>query len=88
MGEQGIGKQDPPQHRPGESPSLEAQQDVEVGAPGLADGPPGDPIARAAEYGIDISLIRSNLQCTVTKRLNTLDANAAFVRGVRRRKLQ
>ncbi|HEV2148837.1 MAG TPA: hypothetical protein VGR37_15640 [Longimicrobiaceae bacterium] len=53
-------------------------------ASALHSASPSDPIQRALAYGIDISLLRSNLQRTVAERLNALDANAAFIRGIRR----
>lgn len=41
--------------------------------------------ARAAAYGVDLSLVNSNLRRTPDERLRALDDNAAFVSAVRRR---
>lgn len=41
---------------------------------------------RARAYGIDLSLIDSNLRHTPEERLRTLDANAEFVSALARRK--
>jgi hypothetical protein len=38
-----------------------------------------DPIAAAAEYGLDISLLKSALEKTPSERLAALDANRAFL---------
>jgi len=43
-----------------------------------------DPVAVATEHGIDMSLVRSGLRRTRAERLRQLDANAAFLRSVRR----
>lgn len=43
-----------------------------------------DPIARAAEHGIDISLLHSSLGRSYGERLGRLDANAASLRSMRR----
>lgn len=43
-----------------------------------------DPIAAAANFGIDISLLRSSLQRTPGERLRELDANMSFVAEVRK----
>jgi hypothetical protein len=43
-----------------------------------------DAVRVARDYGIDISLVRSALQRTPAERLALLEANAAFVRGMRR----
>jgi hypothetical protein len=44
----------------------------------------GGPIAAARRYGIDLGLLRSALERTPAERLAILEANAAFVRGMRR----
>ena len=51
--------------------------------------PPGARTPRAAatsarEYGIDLGLVRSALERTPAQRLAMLEANAAFLRGMRR----
>ena len=46
--------------------------------------PSSDPVADAADYGIDISLLRSGLGQTPDERLRQLDADAAFIREVRK----
>ncbi len=43
-----------------------------------------DLIARAREWGLDISLLRANLRLTPAERLRQLDGMAAFARDVRR----
>lgn len=43
-----------------------------------------DPIKAAAAYGLDISLLQSNLNRTVAQRLRQLDAMVVFRRNVRR----
>jgi enoyl-CoA hydratase/carnithine racemase len=43
-----------------------------------------DAVRAARDYGIDISLVRSALQRTPAERLALLEANAAFVRAMRR----
>ena len=43
----------------------------------------GDPLARASEFGIDISLLRSNLQRTPEERLRNAGENAELVRRLR-----
>lgn len=43
-----------------------------------------DPIEAAAEYGLDVSLLRANLGRSVTQRVRQLDAMVAFRRNVRR----
>ncbi len=44
----------------------------------------GGPIAAARRYGIDLGLLRSALERTPAERLAMLEANAAFVRGMRK----
>ena len=44
---------------------------------------PADPIAFAREYGIDISLLESNLRRTPEERLRTASANSDFIRSFR-----
>jgi hypothetical protein len=44
-----------------------------------------DPIRRAAEYGLDLTLLAANLRRTPAERLRQLDAMADFKRRVRRR---
>lgn len=44
----------------------------------------GGPIAAAKRYGIDLGLLRSALDRTPAERLAMLEANAAFVRGMRK----
>ena len=44
----------------------------------------GGALAAAKRYGIDLSLIRSALERTPAERLAVLEANAAFVRGMRK----
>jgi hypothetical protein len=44
----------------------------------------GGPIATAGRYGIDLGLLRSALERTPAERLAMLEANAAFVRGMRK----
>jgi hypothetical protein len=46
----------------------------------------GDARARARAYGYDLSLIDSNLRRTPQERLAALDANAAFVSALARRR--
>jgi hypothetical protein len=43
----------------------------------------GGPIAAAERYGIDLGLLLSSLERTPAQRLAMLEANAAFVRGMR-----
>jgi len=43
-----------------------------------------DPLAAAREYGMDITLLQSNLQLTPAQRLRQLDGLLDFVRRVRR----
>ena len=43
-----------------------------------------DPLARAADWGLDLSLIRANLRRTPAERLRQLDGMGAFARNVRR----
>ena len=43
-----------------------------------------DPQARAADWGLDLSLVRANLRRTPAERLRQLDGMAAFARTVRR----
>lgn len=43
-----------------------------------------DPVARAAAHGLDLSLLRSNLQRSKEQRLRQLDAMATFRSNVRR----
>lgn len=43
-----------------------------------------DPIAMAAEYGLDISLMKLALEKTPAERLAALDANRAFVAEMQR----
>ena len=59
------------------------------GGPRRAGRPPHrdrrvDPLATAAEYGIDLSLLRSGLRRSPAERLARLDANATFLQSVRR----
>ena len=44
----------------------------------------GGPLAAAKRYGIDLSLLRSALERTPAERLAMLEANAAFVRGMKK----
>jgi hypothetical protein len=44
---------------------------------------PADPIEYAREYGIDISLLESNLQRTPEERLRIASANSEFIRRFR-----
>jgi hypothetical protein len=44
-----------------------------------------DVIAAAQRYGVDVSLLREALERTPAERLARLDANSAFLRGLRRR---
>jgi len=43
-----------------------------------------DAVSAASRYGVDIDLVRSALQRTPAERLEMLDANVAFVRGMKR----
>ena len=43
-----------------------------------------NPVAAAAEFGLDLSLLRANLRRTPEQLLRQLDGMAAFARGVRR----
>jgi hypothetical protein len=45
---------------------------------------PRDPLRAAREYGVDLSLLRSNLRLSQADRLRQLDRMAAFRRRVRR----
>ena len=45
--------------------------------------PPGSKLAEAKEYGIDLTLLVSNLNLTVAERLRKLQAVAAFMEKVR-----
>ena len=40
----------------------------------------------ACRYGVDLGLVRAALQRTPAKRLEMLEANAGFIRGMRKRK--
>lgn len=42
-----------------------------------------NPIARAEEYGIDLTLLREGLRLVPAERLARLDANVAFLRSLR-----
>jgi hypothetical protein len=44
-----------------------------------------DAVGAASRYGVDIDLVRSALERTPDERLEMLDANVAFVRGMKRR---
>lgn len=44
----------------------------------------GDPLARAADWGLDLSLLRDNLRRTPAERIRQLDGMASFARDVRR----
>jgi hypothetical protein len=43
-----------------------------------------DAVSAASRYGVDINLVRSALERTPAERLEMLDANVAFVRGMKR----
>jgi hypothetical protein len=43
-----------------------------------------DAVGAASRYGVDIDLVRSALERTPAERLEMLDANVAFVRGMKR----
>jgi hypothetical protein len=43
-----------------------------------------DAVGAASRYGVDINLVRSALERTSAERLEMLDANVAFVRGMKR----
>jgi hypothetical protein len=45
--------------------------------------PPGSKLAEAKEYGIDLTLLVSNLNLTVADRLRKLQAVASFMEKVR-----
>ncbi|MEK7403068.1 MAG: hypothetical protein AABZ80_12005 [Gemmatimonadota bacterium] len=45
---------------------------------------PQDPVRDAVAYGLDVSLMQSNLERTVAQRVRQLDAMIAFRRNVRR----
>ncbi|MEP7200579.1 MAG: hypothetical protein ABI874_12230 [Chloroflexota bacterium] len=51
------------------------------------NAPPDDPITRAMEYGVDITLLTSNLRLTPTERIHraqrALDSVVAFQTEVR-----
>lgn len=57
----------------------------DIGAVDHNDSAPVDAIQRALAYGIDISLLRSNLQRSISERLDALEANAAFIQEVSKR---
>ena len=44
----------------------------------------GGPLAAARRYGIDLSLLKAALERTPAERLAMLEANAAFIRGMRK----
>lgn len=43
-----------------------------------------DPLAEAAAYGVDLSLLRASLRRTPAERMDSLDADAAFLDAARR----
>jgi hypothetical protein len=54
--------------------------------PSARPGTAADQRRRAREYGVDLTLLGSNLRRTPDERLRALDANARFIDALRRRK--
>lgn len=49
----------------------------------INDPPPGSKLAEAKEFGIDLTLLLSSLNLTVTQRLRNLYATATFLEKMR-----